>query len=205
LESLCELYVRSADIDWVGFDRGYQRRKVALPTYPFERQPYPLPKSNQRQRNGSAPKHPLVETLVRSPLVKETIFATPCSTAVLPYLADHRILGEVVAPAGCYLAMMLNGARRLGQTACRLEDVFFVAPLVLADKEERTLQAVLDPEGGFRIISLAADGSPDEMTTHVSGRMAGLAHLEIPAAAPLQEAQARCTKPLDIEALAAGP
>src|SRR5262249_17737030 len=91
LESLCELYVRSADTDWVVSARGYQRRKVALPTYPFERQPYPLPKSNQRQRNGSAPKHPLVETLVRSPLVKETILATPCSTAVLPYLADHRI------------------------------------------------------------------------------------------------------------------
>src|SRR5262249_41037810 len=145
------------------------------------------------------------ETLVRSPLVKETIFATPCSTAVLPYLADHRILGEVVAPAGCYLAMMLNGARRLGQTACRLEDVFFVAPLVLADKEERTLQAVLDPEGGFRIISVASDGaplSPVEMLTHVSGRLRGIDERE-PLAALLEQARARCTNPVDVTALTA--
>ena len=40
LQSLATLYVGGADIDWVGFDRGYQRRKVALPTYPFQRQRY---------------------------------------------------------------------------------------------------------------------------------------------------------------------
>jgi myxalamid-type polyketide synthase MxaB len=208
LESLAELYVRGADIDWSGFDRGYPRRKVPLPTYPFERQPYPLPKPNQRQRHAGALHHPLVETLVQSPLVKETIFATPCSTVVLPYLADHRILGEVVVPAGCYLAMMLNGARRLGHAACRLEDVFFVAPLVLADREERTLQAILDPDGGFRIISMGSDGEPlspgaaDEVTTHVSGRTARPGETAS-AAALLEEVQARCAEPVDVAALAA--
>ncbi|MCX6040995.1 MAG: SDR family NAD(P)-dependent oxidoreductase, partial [Caldilinea sp.] len=40
LASLGELYVRGAAIDWEGFDRGYGRRKVALPTYPFQRQRY---------------------------------------------------------------------------------------------------------------------------------------------------------------------
>ncbi|MCX6040910.1 MAG: hypothetical protein NTV69_07230, partial [Caldilinea sp.] len=38
--SLGALYVRGAAIDWEGFDRGYARRKVALPTYPFQRQRY---------------------------------------------------------------------------------------------------------------------------------------------------------------------
>jgi acyl transferase domain-containing protein len=40
LSSLGELYVRGAAIDWEGFDRGYSRRKVALPTYPFQRQSF---------------------------------------------------------------------------------------------------------------------------------------------------------------------
>ncbi|MBU6352246.1 MAG: SDR family NAD(P)-dependent oxidoreductase, partial [Chloroflexi bacterium] len=40
LSSLGEFYVRGAAIDWEGFDRGYSRRKVALPTYPFQRQRY---------------------------------------------------------------------------------------------------------------------------------------------------------------------
>src|SRR5262249_38088299 len=152
--SLAALFVRGAPIDWAGFDHGYARRKVELPTYPFERQRYPLPKSSRPGRNGCLPCHPLVETVVQSPLVKETILATPVSTSLFPYLADHRVLGEVVAPAACYLAMMLNGADRLEYAACRLEDVYFVAPLVLREHEERTLQAVLDPEGSFKIISL---------------------------------------------------
>jgi myxalamid-type polyketide synthase MxaB len=206
LDSLGDLYVRGAEIDWANFDRGYPRRKVALPTYPFERQPYPLPKSNQRNRNGSALQYPLVDTLVQSPLVKETIFTTAVSTAVFPYLADHRIFGEVVAPAGFYLAMLLNGARRLGHPACRIADVFFVAPLVLADKDERSVQTVLDPEGGFRIISLASNGSPmspEEMITHVSGQMGESGETESPQSL-LEQIQARCTQPVDLAALGAG-
>ena len=37
LESLQRLYVGGADVDWIGFDRDYRRRRVALPTYPFRR------------------------------------------------------------------------------------------------------------------------------------------------------------------------
>jgi acyl transferase domain-containing protein/SAM-dependent methyltransferase len=34
-ESLQRLYVDGAPVDWRGFDRGYPRRRVSLPTYPF--------------------------------------------------------------------------------------------------------------------------------------------------------------------------
>jgi amino acid adenylation domain-containing protein/thioester reductase-like protein len=40
LESLGKLYIQGADVNWAGFDEGYIRRKVALPTYPFDRQRY---------------------------------------------------------------------------------------------------------------------------------------------------------------------
>ncbi|MGF1479092.1 MAG: type I polyketide synthase [Cyanophyceae cyanobacterium] len=40
LESLAQLYVQGATIDWVAFDRDYARQKVVLPTYPFQRQRY---------------------------------------------------------------------------------------------------------------------------------------------------------------------
>ncbi|MGC2331289.1 MAG: SDR family NAD(P)-dependent oxidoreductase, partial [Candidatus Acidiferrales bacterium] len=39
-ESLGRLYERGAEIDWEGFDKGYGRERVALPTYPFQRQRY---------------------------------------------------------------------------------------------------------------------------------------------------------------------
>ncbi len=40
LESLAHLYVAGAEVNWQSFDAPYSRRKVALPTYPFERQRY---------------------------------------------------------------------------------------------------------------------------------------------------------------------
>jgi SAM-dependent methyltransferase/aryl carrier-like protein len=38
LESLGELWARGAEVAWAAFDEPYQRRRVSLPTYPFERQ-----------------------------------------------------------------------------------------------------------------------------------------------------------------------
>lgn len=37
LESVAQLYVRGVPLDWDGFDRDRGRRKVVLPTYPFQR------------------------------------------------------------------------------------------------------------------------------------------------------------------------
>ncbi len=38
LETAARLYVQGHRIDWNGFDKGYRRFRIALPTYPFERQ-----------------------------------------------------------------------------------------------------------------------------------------------------------------------
>ncbi|BBA33063.1 polyketide synthase family protein [Methylocaldum marinum] len=40
LSSLGELYCRGAPVNWLGFDRDYTRRRVALPTYPWQRSRY---------------------------------------------------------------------------------------------------------------------------------------------------------------------
>ena len=38
LGSLAALYMGGTPVDWTGFDAGYARRKVVLPTYPFQRE-----------------------------------------------------------------------------------------------------------------------------------------------------------------------
>ena len=40
LHNLAELYIQGTVIDWSGFDRDYPRRRLPLPTYPFQRQRY---------------------------------------------------------------------------------------------------------------------------------------------------------------------
>ena len=49
LSSLAQLYVRGIRIDWLGFDLKYARRKVSLPTYPFQRQRYWIETTKDRQ------------------------------------------------------------------------------------------------------------------------------------------------------------
>lgn len=50
LESLAQLSVKGVPVDWVGFERDYSRRRVDLPTYPFQRQRYWV--NNDRNGNG---------------------------------------------------------------------------------------------------------------------------------------------------------
>ena len=50
LHSLASLYARGVAIDWQGFDRGYHRCRVALPTYPFQRQTYWVESSQDEQQ-----------------------------------------------------------------------------------------------------------------------------------------------------------
>ncbi|WP_036801169.1 type I polyketide synthase [Pleurocapsa sp. PCC 7319] len=47
LQSLGCLYTRGVAIDWHGFDQGYNRQKLALPTYPFQRQSYWLTRNTK--------------------------------------------------------------------------------------------------------------------------------------------------------------
>src|SRR5258708_12837156 len=75
LTSLGELYRRGYDVDWDAFDRPYPRRRVSLPTYPFERRRFWIePDANAR----SPP--PLSHVLPPPPLpppLPAPPFATP--------------------------------------------------------------------------------------------------------------------------------
>jgi acyl transferase domain-containing protein len=65
LESLATLYVRGAAVDWSGFDRDYARRRVDLPTYPFQRQRYWVETVN----NGQAKPESLSQENIQTQIV----------------------------------------------------------------------------------------------------------------------------------------
>jgi myxalamid-type polyketide synthase MxaB len=95
--------------------------------------------------------------------------------------------------------MMLNGASALGQDNCRLDNVVFIAPLPLNDTEACTLQALLGPEGDFRIVSFR-EPATDAMTVHATGSLSQ-ASSDVSSLIDLPEIQKRCTREIDFEAL----
>ncbi|MBI3243489.1 MAG: acyltransferase domain-containing protein [Chloroflexi bacterium] len=62
LESLSALYVRGASVNWAGFDKPYSRRRLPLPTYPFERLRYWTDAAQSRPE----PKRDVWESVVRA-------------------------------------------------------------------------------------------------------------------------------------------
>ena len=57
-EALAQVYVAGAPVDWTAVDRGYRRRKVPLPTYPFQRESYWLAPGSDAVRAETG--HPLL-------------------------------------------------------------------------------------------------------------------------------------------------
>ncbi|NEO38501.1 MAG: SDR family NAD(P)-dependent oxidoreductase [Moorea sp. SIOASIH] len=65
LWSLGDLYVQGAKVDWLGFDQDYSREKVALPTYPFQREMYWIdtPENQHKKFTTESGSSPIVDLL----------------------------------------------------------------------------------------------------------------------------------------------
>ncbi len=181
LEALARLYVRGVKVDWSGFDRGYTRRKVELPNYPFQRRRYwtglrpdASDSSRAAPRSGDSATHPLLgRRLVAA--VNERVFESQIAAERPATLADHKVQGTVVMPGAAYLEMALAASAALHDKPWSVVHVRFHEPLVL-DKKLRTVQTVVTPDGpaaaSFRIASLVpTDSGEPSFTVHASGRL----------------------------------
>ena len=180
LESLGQLHVRGAKVDWVGFDRPYSRRKVALPTYPFQRTRYwagSLPDSTSavagsaewpRPASFAGPQRDRRRT--RPHLRAQMSVHRPAT------LADHKIQGRVIVPGAAYLEMALAAGEVLHGKPWCVRDMSLVEPLIL-DKTPKTLQTIVTPEGpqaaAIRIVRVVngEGGSEPEFVTHAVGHI----------------------------------
>ena len=179
LESLGALYVKGARIDWQGFDRDYTRRKVSLPTYPFQRERYWIkPAKNRMESAGSGPAlHPLLHRRIQSPKINEVILETVLDTESLPYLKDHRIFGEIVVPATAYLEMAQAAANLVfGERPYRVDGFNILQPLFMEKDGRSTVQIIVSPSNGndseFEIFSLGKEsGKAPEWRLHANGWM----------------------------------
>ena len=213
LESLGSLYTHGVAIDWQALDRDAGRRKIVLPTYPFQRQRYWAATGSRRR--GSAVLSPLLDKMVHLPTTHETLFETAMSAAALPFLRDHRIDETIVVPGACQLAMVLNAAaltlapESAAGAHYLLRDIIFPQVLALTETETRTAQILLtssapdeaEEQARFHLHSFAAATGPAVRTTlHVQGTMQMASAL--PSAVTLRELQARCSAAIDVHAFA---
>ena len=214
LESLADLYGRGTAIDWAGFDRGYVRRKLSMPTYAFERERHWLPDLRAeagtggegrpaKRREGKAV-HPLLGARLSSAL-KDLQYESELSVQAPAFLADHRKRGATVFPATAFLDMGLSAARdALGAGSHVFEELVINEPLLLGPDPVR-VQTVLSPDGSgaatFQLFSRAADDESgrERWRLHGMGTLRTAPSSGDAQSEPLDRLQARCTERVPLE------
>jgi acyl transferase domain-containing protein len=157
LDSLAELYVHGCTVDWENFDQPWQRRRIALPTYPFQRKKFwvktaataPVRIVPRVQQTHS---HPFLGRRIELP-IEAALFESDFNIQSLPLVRDHRIHGMPWTNLVIYLEMvMASGAQLFKEVQIGLTDVSVPQGLILPERGSRRVQLVVQGNS-FRIFS----------------------------------------------------
>ncbi len=218
--SLAELYLYGVSIDWIGFDRDYSRQRIALPTYPFQRQRYwvesthtnkPQVRTRPKTTTNQA-SHPLVGQRLALPGAQEIRFQSQIGPNTPAWLKDHQIFQLTVLPGTAYLDMALSVGTIIAKSRqLELDDVIYQKALTLStEQQEATVQLVLFPETtekyAFRIFSQLTndDGTlnpVEDWILHASGKLSVLSEQRAPAQVNLAVLRQQCTEEVPVEVI----
>jgi myxalamid-type polyketide synthase MxaD len=176
--ALAEAFAAGAAIDWKPAFLSGRGKKVALPTYPFDRQRYwidegestaPEPVSKPARRAAAGLAGSRIDASV-------PIFEAEWEPPYPWHLDVHRVGGQVTAPATAYLSLAWNafGAYSGRPAAPGVLDLTIVRPLKLSGERLYVQTVLTSPcrEGEpvpFRIAS-RPEGH-EEWTLHATGRL----------------------------------
>ncbi|MGW2394801.1 SDR family NAD(P)-dependent oxidoreductase [Streptomyces lydicamycinicus] len=174
-EALAGLWVRGVPVDWQPMLA--DGRRVALPTYAFQRQHFWLEgdtgAGDMTAAGLGAADHPLLGATVTLP--DAVILAGRLSLATHPWLADHAVLGAAVLPGSALVELAIRAGDQVG---CDLiEELTVRRPLVLPERGGVQLRVVVaEPdEDGRRELAVYSrlEESPEQSwTAHATGALA---------------------------------
>jgi acyl transferase domain-containing protein len=197
LETLSGLYVRGVEVDWVAYDAPYGRRRVVLPTYPFQRQRYWWRGATPGTATlASRSDKPHLGRRLRSPALEALVYETTYARSRPVHLEDHRLFGTLVAAGSSHVSLVLSALEDAhGSPACTLENLAFPQALVLAEDEERTVQAIITSHGqgsSFEVKSLSDVDGAEKWALHATGGLR-IGQVTQPKRVPShEELRARC-------------
>ncbi|MGB3442628.1 MAG: amino acid adenylation domain-containing protein [Actinophytocola sp.] len=193
MTSLAALHNLGVEIDWHVLHPG--GRPVTLPRYPFRRDRYWVEPAVVEQVRLGRLDHPLLGRRLAN---AEPTWETRLDVETLPYLADHRLQGNVVLPAAGYLEMAMQAVRAMtGGATAALADIELRKALFLTSAEARTVQLSFSSDAAFTVATV--DGA-----VHSSGVVRASQRRSSDAALDAAAVRARCVRELDRTSCYAG-
>jgi acyl transferase domain-containing protein/surfactin synthase thioesterase subunit/acyl carrier protein len=196
-EMLVALYLAGHNVDWTAVYAAASRRRIPLPTYPFQRQRYWIEDDKvvtQKARNATEQPHPLVGVRIKS-ISDDVRYETRYGVKHTAYLSDHRVRGTIVLPTTAELeAATILGRMHFGTPHLSFDDALHHKAMPFTDGEDRLVRLLLTPlqSDRARFSLVSADSADSEVWhTHMTGT---LRRSEAPSASDfsLKQVRARC-------------
>lgn len=174
--AVAEAYEAGLPVGFAGLFAGENRRRVSLPSYPFQRRRHWI--QPPRRRAGGAG-HPLLG--VRHESARgEVTFETEVFPSDPAWLNDHKVFGRIVAPGALYGAMACAASRLEEAGPVVVENFQLHNALVFEEDEDgegdagRRMQVGLDTRepGSPRGVQIFSSGGEGDWTVHVEGVLA---------------------------------
>ena len=168
LAAVTELYVAGCRLDWAAFDAHWPRRRIPLPTYPFERTRLWFDGVGESESGcvGSVrgkSVHPLLGTRIATAL-NTTLLETRFSADSPTYFKDHVVQGSTVVPGAAYIEHGLAVAEQVfGPGAHAVENLAIQQALFLPSEGHRVVQVhagnVMGGRASYDVYSIPADAT----------------------------------------------
>ncbi|PEA37028.1 hypothetical protein CON45_21555 [Priestia megaterium] len=185
-DELLRNWVNGITIDWDKLYGDFKPSLIRLPSYPFAKERYWLPKTESKSNNLTTFIHPLLQQNT-SNLSKQQFSTT--FTGQEFFLKDHIVKGELVLPGVAHLEMALQAMYQSvssleeEQRTVQLKNVFWVRPIVVRDEPVQVHIGVYPEENGdiaFDIYSISKEGNADFKNIHSYGVAVLRANKKIP-------------------------
>ncbi|NER98054.1 MAG: type I polyketide synthase [Symploca sp. SIO1B1] len=180
LSSLGQLYVRGAKVDWSGFNQNYNREKVILPTYPFQRERYWVETQNTHQQKPywSTAKnlHPLLgEKINLAGVENQHRFQSYLGAESPGYLSHHQVFNKVLFPGTGYLEIAASAGKNLftSQGQFVVSEVDILQGLILQETEIKAVQTVVSPadNNSYKFEIFSTSEGENQWVLHTQGKL----------------------------------
>lgn len=179
-EAVAALFRCGVDFDRRALWRPWPQLVASLPTYPWQRKRFWLPRQPAAElpkRGAEVPAHPMLADCIRSPLLTDVLFRGAIGIGLQPWLAAHQIFDRVVVAGATHISLLLGMVRALRPAlAVSLVEIDFPQALVFDADESRELHGLAKPGdlGDFMltVVSLAHGAGPSATAAeHAQARL----------------------------------